>query len=113
MIHPSSLLFLDGHLETTPDYDFADDPIHMILPFFPVLKAQDTRHSAPASTKFGCLAKSDANTPGGAGILRNSATRTVWVQKFTQDGKVNITKIPGASNPADLGTKHLDGGLIR
>ena len=48
MSHPS-LLFPHGHFETTPDYDFTDNPIHMILPYFPVLKAQDTRHSAPAS----------------------------------------------------------------
>ena len=32
-----------------PDYDFTDSDIHMILPYFPVLKAQDMRHSAPAS----------------------------------------------------------------
>ena len=48
MIH-LSLQFLHGHFETTPDYDFTDDPVHAILPCFPVLKAQDTRHSAPAS----------------------------------------------------------------
>ena len=31
--HPSLvLLFLDGHFDTTPDFDFTDDPIHMILP---------------------------------------------------------------------------------
>ena len=46
MIH-LSLLFFDGHFETTPDYDFTDNP--MILPYFPVLKGQDMRHSAPAS----------------------------------------------------------------
>ena len=49
MIHPSSLLFPHGHIETNPDYDFTDSDIHMILPYFPVLKAQDVRHSAPAS----------------------------------------------------------------
>ena len=48
MFHPS-LLFLDGHFETNPDYDFTDSDIHEILPYFPVLKAQDMRHSAPAS----------------------------------------------------------------
>ena len=42
-------LFLHGHFETTPDNDFTDDTIHMILLYFPVLKAQDMRHSAPAS----------------------------------------------------------------
>ena len=46
--HPS-LLFLHGHFETTPDYDLTDSDIHKFLPYFPVLKAQDMRHSAPAS----------------------------------------------------------------
>ena len=61
MSHPS-LLFPRGHFETSPDYGFTDDPVHMFLPYLPVLKAQDTRNSAPASRSFGCLAKSDANT---------------------------------------------------
>ena len=44
MIH-LSLLFSDGHFETNPDHDFTDKPT--ILPYFPVLKAQDMRNSAP------------------------------------------------------------------
>ena len=47
-----SLLFLHGHFETTPDYDFTHVPVHTFLPYFPVLKAQDTRNSAPASRSF-------------------------------------------------------------
>ena len=61
MIHPSSLLFLDGHFETNPDYGLTDSDIHEILPYFPVLKAQHTRNSAPASRSL-VLAKSDAKT---------------------------------------------------
>ena len=48
MIH-LSLLFLHDHFETTPDCDSTDAPIHMILPYFPVLEAQNTCHSAHAS----------------------------------------------------------------
>ena len=33
--------------------------------------------------------------------------------RSSQEGKVKITQIPGVSNPADLGTKHLDDGSIR
>ena len=36
----------------------------------------------------------------------------LWVQSITQEGKVKITKILGASTLADLGTKHFDGGSI-
>ena len=49
----------------------------------------------------------------GVGSIRHIATPTLSVQKLTQEGKVNITKIPRVSNPADLGTKHLDGGSTR
>ena len=63
MIHPSSLLFLDGHLETTPDYEFTDDPVHAFLPY---LLVQKNAGHAPLRTciaKFGYFAaKSDANT---------------------------------------------------
>ena len=61
MIH-LSLLFLSGHFETTPDYDVTDDPIHMILPYFPVLKAQGHAPLRTCIAKFDDLAKSDANT---------------------------------------------------
>ena len=33
-------------------------------------------------------------------------TLTLCVQKLTQDGMAEITKIPGISNPADLGAKY-------
>ena len=48
----------------------------------------------------------------GAGRIRHTATPTFWVQKLTQDGKVKIMTIFGEPNPADLRTKHLDGGSI-
>ena len=46
----------------------------------------------------------------GAGIIVFFATPTLWVQQFTQDGKVKITNNPGASKSADLGTRDLVGG---
>ena len=49
----------------------------------------------------------------GAWRIRHIATPTLWVQKLTQDGRVKITKILGASNLADLGTRHFDGGSVR
>ena len=42
MSHPS-LLFLDGHFETIPDFD-----VHTFFPNLPVLQAQDIRNSAQA-----------------------------------------------------------------
>ena len=46
MSHPS-LLFLDGHFETIPDFD-----VHTFLPYLPVLKAQGMRISARAARSF-------------------------------------------------------------
>ena len=37
--------------------------------------------------------------------MRQIAMPTLWVQKLAQEGKLKIRKIPGASNPADLGTR--------
>ena len=65
MFHPSLLLsfllFLDGHFETTPDYDLTDFDVHDFLPNFPDLNAQVKR--APHEDElFGYLAKSALNT---------------------------------------------------
>ena len=62
MFHPSLLLLiLDGHVETTPDYDLTDFDVHDFLPKFTDLKSQvkRTRHE---DEEFGCLAKSVLNT---------------------------------------------------
>ena len=62
MSHPP-WLFPHGHFETTPDNDFTDDPVHVFLPNFPVLKAQDIRNSAPASRSLANESKKfDKNT---------------------------------------------------
>ena len=37
-------------------------------------------------------------------------SKLAGTKKLTQDSIVKITKIPGISDPTDLGTKHLDGG---
>ena len=65
MFHPSLLLlFLDGHFETTPDYDLddlIDSDIHKFLPNFPDPKAQ-VKRTPPEDELFGYLAKSALNT---------------------------------------------------
>ena len=59
LTHPScSRTVTSRPLLTT---NFTDDPIHMILPYFPVLKAQDTQRRT-CIAKFGYLANSDVNT---------------------------------------------------
>ena len=48
----------------------------------------------------------------GAGRVRHIATPTLWLQKLIGDKKVLITKVPGADNCADMGTKHLDAATM-
>ena len=58
------LLFLDGHFETTPDYDLddlTDVSVHAILPNFPEQKAQ-VKRTPHEDEEFGYLAKSALNT---------------------------------------------------
>ena len=42
----------------------------------------------------------------GLGKLRHLDTHTLWVQQACRTGAVDLRKIPGESNPADLFTKH-------
>ena len=43
----------------------------------------------------------------GLGKMRHLEIRDLWLQKEVQDGKLQVIKIPGEENPADLMTKIL------
>ena len=43
----------------------------------------------------------------GLGKMRHIEIRDLWLQKEVRDGKVEVSKIPGEQNPADLMTKIL------
>ena len=45
----------------------------------------------------------------GCGRVRHLETPLLWVQKALEERKFTLLKIDGKVNPADLGTKHLDG----
>ena len=48
----------------------------------------------------------------GAGTIRHIETRLLWVQEQEIKDKIEYLKIAGTINPADIGTKHLDGESI-
>ena len=48
----------------------------------------------------------------GAGKIRHISTRILWLQHHVARGAIEISKIEGSVNPADLGTKHLEGNKI-
>ena len=39
--------------------------------------------------------------------MRHLEIRDLWLQKEVADGRLEVIKLPGTSNPADLMTKHL------
>ena len=43
----------------------------------------------------------------GLGKLRHVQTHTLWVQERVRTGAIELRKVPGEGNPADLFTKHL------
>ena len=49
----------------------------------------------------------------GAGAIRHLETRLLWVQEQEIKKKIEYLKIAGTINPADLGTKHLDGESMK
>ncbi len=42
----------------------------------------------------------------GLGKLRHVDTKTLWLQQAVRVGRLEVRKVPGVSNPADLLTKH-------
>eukprot|EP00971_Amphidinium_carterae_P342001 6481117-Amphidinium_carterae.1 len=45
----------------------------------------------------------------GAGKVRHIECGTLWLQRLITLGKISLKYKKGQDNPADLGTKHLDG----
>ena len=43
----------------------------------------------------------------GVGKIRHLDTRLLWIQEAVRDGTLEVMKVLGTENPADLTTKHL------
>jgi hypothetical protein len=48
----------------------------------------------------------------GVGKVRHLDTRLLWIQELVRDGTLEVVKIAGTENPADLMTKHLAADFI-
>jgi len=48
----------------------------------------------------------------GLGKLRHVNVRYLWLQEKVKDKELEVVKVPGADNPADLFTKHLDAATM-
>ena len=49
----------------------------------------------------------------GLGKIRHLATADLWVQDRLKRRYVELVKIPGQENPADMLTKHVEKGLLQ
>jgi len=68
---------------------------------------QDLGHQLPVRVWCDSSAAIGICSRQGLGKLRHLDTHTLWVQQAVRSGKVDLRKIRGEQNPADLLTKHL------
>ena len=48
----------------------------------------------------------------GLGKIRHLHTADLWVQEKVRNGDVELLKVAGTENPADIFTKYLDKGIM-
>ena len=78
-----------------------------------LLKDLGTPSSHPLQVTVDATAGIGIASRKGAGRIRHIATPTLWLQRVVTDATIVISKVPGAQNPADMGTKPLDGNGLR
>ena len=74
---------------------------------------RDVGIEAPLRVRIDSTAAVGICTRQGLGKLRHLDTHTLWIQQAVRTGRVDLRKVPGDANPADLGTKILTGDRIR
>ena len=67
----------------------------------------DLGHSLPLRVWTGSSAAIGICTRQGLGKMRHIDTHLLWIQRAVRSGRVDLRKILGGENPADLFTKHL------
>ena len=65
------------------------------------------RISTDASAALGIIQRQ------GLGKLRHIATQFLWIQEKVRNDELDVVKVAGTENPADLLTKHVPAELIR
>ena len=59
--------------------------------------------------KYDATAGAGIASRRGVGRVRHLHTPSLWIQRFAQEGRVTLAKVPGNLNSADLATKHVNG----
>ena len=70
-----------------------------------------------AGSRCGLKPRVRYDATAGAGIANRRVVGRVchlhppslWLQRYVQEGRLTLSKVPGEKNVTDLGTKHLDG----
>ena len=75
--------------------------------------ANDMKWSTKLKLAGDATAASGIANRRGAGRVRHIETRTLWLQRHITERRIVLEREPGVSNPADLGTKHLDAGKVK
>ena len=75
--------------------------------------AADVKWSTKLRLAGDATAASGIANRRGAGRVRHIETRTLWLQRHITERRITLEREPGVSNPADLGTKHLDARKVK
>ena len=67
---------------------------------------RDLGHELPVRVWTGSSAAIGVCTRQGLGKLRHLDTHTLWVQHAVRSGRIDLGKVFGEENPADIFTKH-------
>ena len=74
-----------------------------------VAMAKDLGATLKARMRYDATAGAGIANRRGVGRVRHLHTPSLWIQRHVQDGTIELSKVDGDRNWADLGTKHLDG----
>ena len=73
-----------------------------------VAMAKDLGANLKARLRYDATAGAGIASRRGVGKVRHLHTPCLWLQKHVQDKRIELMKVDGLKNVADVGTKHLD-----
>ena len=73
-----------------------------------VAMAKDLGAMMKARMRYDATAGAGIASRPGVGKIRHLHTPCLWLQKHVQDKHIELMKVDGLKNVADVGTKHLD-----
>ena len=78
-----------------------------------LLKDMGIEYNNPVELRMDATAGLGVAARRGAGRIRHIHTPSLWLQRAVSNGVISLAKVPGESNPADIGTKHVEQAVLR